>query len=347
MSSGADFSPLPCLSNPHLMTITAAAIARGQAFKNKDVESVIINVDSDSWVLAHCHIHSETEARSSRTNSRPTMLLVHGLEGSSDSFNVLGLAEAAFMTGANVIRLNLRNCGDTLHLTPTLYNAGLSADILAVIDWLVDRKRLEDIFLVGFSLGGNTVLKAASELAHRTAVVSAICAISPSIQLDACVEAMETGFSQVYQWRFLRSLKDKIARKSKLFPEKYETSKLSAIKSLRQFDDVYTAKDAGYKSGEEYYQKASALPLLKSIVSPTLIITAQDDPIVPFRLFSGLNARNVNLLAPKHGGHGGFLGIAKNVNHVSGSIFQFWVDRQVLSFCFSQSRKFQESLAQL
>jgi hypothetical protein len=305
------------------MTIAPAFIKRGEAVLTMQQETALIPVSNDSSLLAHCHI---------KKGSRPTLLLVHGLEGSSQSFNILGLTENALAAGANVIRLNLRSCGESLHLTPSLYHAGLSADILAVVDWMIECKGLEDIFLVGFSLGGNTVLKAAAELVSGRHAVSGICAVAPSIDLAACVEAMETGFSRVYQWYFLRSLKDKIVRKNQLFPGRYNLLRLDEAKSLRLFDHIYTAVDGGFSSGDDYYRHASAAPLIKHISKPTLIIAAQDDPIVPFRLFSGIQTDKVRLLSPLYGGHGGFIG-GENKTSVSGC--QFWVDQQVLSFCFA------------
>jgi predicted alpha/beta-fold hydrolase len=306
------------------MTIAPSLLASTPGSAGQEGEAVTVRVSVDTCLLAYCHFHSQS-------GNRPTILLVHGLEGSSQSVYIVRLAGKAFARGANVVRLNLRNCGDSLHLTPTLYNAGQSEDILAVVDWLVEQKKLSDLFLVGYSLGGNLILKAAAELDGRLPFVSGICAISPSIDLAACVNAMEKGVNRLYDWNFVRRLREKIVRKQRLFPERYDLAKLSGVRTVRSFDDLYTAPDAGYTGAAEYYRCASALPLIKSIAIPTLMIAAQDDPIVPFGLFSSIETDCVRLLAPRYGGHGAFIS-------GDGRSDRFWVDAKVLNFCFDNSK---------
>src|SRR5262249_30618270 len=162
-------------------------------------------------------------------------------------------------------------------------NAGLSSDVIALARYLIKVRHYEQIYFVGFSLGGNMVLKAAAELANRNATwLKGVCAISPSIDLHACVDEIERGFNRLYEKNFLRGLKEKIFAKSRLFPGKYDTIGLKSIQSIRLFDDRYTAPDGGYSSVSDYYTRASSLPMVAEIKVPTLIIAAQDDPIVPF-----------------------------------------------------------------
>ncbi len=327
-----NFEPPAYLRNPHLMTIASALVPRGIALK--DFEPTLIKISDETSLLAHCHISQDKQAR-------PTFLLVHGLEGSADSFNVCGLAEKAIKAGANVIRLNLRNCGNTMHLTPTLYNAGMSSDVLAVIDWLTDQKGLRDLFIVGFSLGGNTVLKTGAELAERRHFVSGICAISPSIDLKACVTTMESGFGRIYAAYFLHSLRSKIRQKNRFFPGQYDLAQLKTISSIRQFDHIYTAADGGYESAEHYYAEASAKPLISKISVPTLIVAAKDDPIVPFSIFSDVQTDYVQLLAPTGGGHGAFISCNRSSNladDMRKSRYHFWADEPVLRFCSEHSK---------
>jgi uncharacterized protein len=326
-----EFRPSVWLTNPHLMTISTFFIPRGLALPKLPIEKAIIKVSEDTSLLAYCHL-------SPGEYHKPTFLLIHGLEGSSESFNILGLAEEILEAGANVIRLNLRNCGDSLHLTPTLYNAGLSGDVLAVLDWLIEGKQLSNIFMVGFSLGGNLVLKAATELGHRAKSVAGVCAISPSIDLDACVREMENGMGRLYELNFLYRLKNKIIQKQKLFPERYDLRQLPKVTRIRQFDDIYTAPDGGYGNAAEYYMRASSSPLMNKIALPTLIITAQDDPIVPFRLFSSVETNHVRLLAPKYGGHGAFIGRGSGTLGMLGYSRRFWLDQQIVRFCLANSK---------
>lgn len=317
------------------MTLWASLIPRGTGLQRVVAEKAIIKVSPDSSLLAYCHF-------SPAGNQRPTFVLIHGLEGSSESYNILGLAQRAFEAGANVVRLNLRNCGDSLHLTPTLYNAGLTSDLHAVLEWLVINKKLTDLFLIGFSLGGNLVLKTAAELASRQSGLSAVCAISPSIDLDACVLEMERGIGRLYELNFLASLKRKILQKEKIFPGRYDVSRLKKVTGIRQFDDTYTAPDGGYAGVEEYYLRASSLPLLNQIAVPTLIITAKDDPIVPFRLFTSVETDYVRLLAPSYGGHGGFMSGGQGIAGALGFSDSFWADEQILRFCFANSKNLKE-----
>jgi predicted alpha/beta-fold hydrolase len=330
MQLNSNFSPPLLLRNCHLMTLLPAIITRGHRLKAHPAEIVTIPVSSDSSITAHCHIQPDQ-------SKTPTLLLVHGLEGSSESSYIVGLAEQALAAGTNVVRINLRNCGNTLHLTPTLYNAGLSEDIIQGVDWLNRERQLNNFSLVGYSLGGNLVLKTAAELGKSSSAVSSICAISPSIDLEAAVTALGQGFNRIYEYNFLMSLKDKIKKKQKLYPDHYDLRKLVQVKSLKQFDETYTAPDGGYKNAEDYYRQASALFVLKNIRLPTLIIAAQDDPLVPFESFHGIETRYISLLAPKYGGHAAF--IQRRQKKSDGKPIEeiFWTDHRVISFCLENT----------
>lgn len=305
-------------------------------FIPRDLESALgtaaertFAVGEDSQVLAHCHIKEDGI-------NQPTLLIVHGLEGSSESPYVIGVATKAIAQGMNVIRMNLRNCGGTLHLTPTLYNAGLSCDVIAVAKEIRDKIGATSLFGVGFSLGGNILLKAAGELAEQgPSLFSGVCAVSPSIDLCASVDSLAKGINRIYEWRFLQGLIGKIRAKNQLFPGRFDVERLRTIKTIRQFDDYYTAPDGGYGNADNYYHRASSIHVLNSIRVPTLIITAQDDPIVPFASFnSGLfeNA-NIELVAPKHGGHGGFFSSKLEFLVNKDIADRFWAEHQVVAFC--------------
>jgi len=292
---------------------------------------MLFEVAPDSQILGFCHFQPDYL-------NRPTLILIHGLEGSSESMYILGLAEKALDVGVNVVRLNLRNCGGTLHLTPTLYNAGLSADVLKVIEVLTYHHQLRDLFLIGFSLGGNLVLKASAELEAKEGNVSGVVAISPAIELETCVRSMEKGFNRLYELRFLWSLKRKILAKNKLFPNRFPISKLPGINTLREFDDTFTAPDGGYGRAENYYRVASSRPLLRSIRIPALIIAAKDDPLVPFSVFEGTETDFVKVLSPEHGGHAAFIQDIKQQPNAQSRLDYFWVDHQIINFCIDRSQ---------
>ncbi|HEX8491960.1 MAG TPA: alpha/beta fold hydrolase [Pyrinomonadaceae bacterium] len=319
------FKPHPLFANGHAQTLMAYVWPRRHQYRSHrtDVER-FFEVEEGVRLLAHCRWQKEPR-------SSPTIVLVHGLEGANTSIYILGTAEKAFRAGFNVVRLNLRNCGATEHLTPTLYNSGMSGDFNAVIKDLIERDRLKRIFLVGFSMAGNMALKLAGEAPDALpAELSGVCAVSPSIDLATSAVALEARANWLYQQSFIRSLRRRMRHKQKLFPDIYDISDLHLIRTVRQFDRRYTSLHGGYASAEEYYERASALPLIRHIRTPTLIIHAQDDPFIPFHSFrdSSLTTNSsIVFIAPEHGGHVGF--VAADTHGED----RFWAENRVVQFC--------------
>lgn len=320
-----EFQPLAPFRNGHAQTLAAYAWPRRRHLLRdlRRDEERLFEVGPGIKLLAHCRWQ---ESR----RSAPTVLLVHGLEGSSSSSYVLGTAHKAFRAGFNVVRLNVRNCGGTEHLTSTLYHSGLSEDIRGVVEELIAHDGLPEIFLAGFSMGGNLVLKLAGEFAaHPPRELRGVCAVSPSLDLSACADAIERGMNRLYQWNFMRSLRSRIRRKQRLFPDIYDTAHLRRVRTLRQFDDRYTAVHAGFKDAADYYARASALPVVPQISVPTLVIHAQDDPFIPFHSFRAPAIGDnpyVILLAPRHGGHVGFL------NEKTQGEDRHWAENRIVEF---------------
>lgn len=323
------FNPPFWLRNPHALTIMSSLLPWGRKLPEGSTEEILVQVDIHSHILIHCHWQPDP-------TNKYTFILVHGLEGSSNSFYMTGLAKSILETQNNVVRVNLRSCGNTLHLTPGLYHAGQTKDLLCLIDFLIEQRGLNKFFLVGFSLGGNIVLKTATELEKRTSFLKGICAVAPSIDLDLCVTALEKGFNCIYSVRFLRSLKRKVMKKHQLAPENFDISPLAQIKSIRQFDDIYTAREGGYLNASHYYREASSLSCLKNITVPTQIIAAQDDPFIPFEQFKNIKTKYINLIAPKYGGHLGFIPDIRNP--IYRKTFNYWLDNQVIHFCLRYSK---------
>ncbi len=250
------------------------------------------------------------------------LLLLHGLEGSADSGYMRSFAQAALQSGFGVHRLNLRSCGGTEAFSETMYHSGLTADTIVVAKDLQDKYK-QPIFLLGFSLGGNVVLKLAGELGH-THLLNGVCAVSPPIDLARCVKAIGKRENTLYARRFLNRLKNRIVRKSLTSPQTYSTERLSSVHTIWGFDDVYTAPLFGFGTAENYYRTQSAQHFLRDIRVPALIVTAQDDPLVPFEMFDHPALREnpaLTLAATKHGGHLGFL---------ARSGPRFWVEKFVL-----------------
>src|SRR6185369_5383094 len=260
-----------------------------------------------------------------------TLVMWHGIEGSSNSAYMLATAEKAFRAGLNVVRMNNRNCGGTERLTPTLYHGGMSGDVRAVLSELMDRDRLPAIVVVGFSLGGNIVLKLAGEYGDRAPEqLRGVAAISPSVDLLASSQLLMSPRNWIYHKNFLFYLKRRIKVKEHLFPGTYDLNALRKISTLREFDSVYVAPAFGFADVDDYYTRASSLPHIAHIRIPTVIIHAQDDPFVPFaplRTPSVSQNSNVLLLAPERGGHLAFL------SAVIEDEDRFWAENRLIDFC--------------
>jgi uncharacterized protein len=241
-----------------------------------------------------------------------------------------GLAEKAFVSGCNVLRMNQRNCGGTERLTPTLYNSGLSGDCHAVLRELIAQDALPALFFVGYSMGGNLVLKMAGEFGTAAPPeLRGVVGVCPTIDLAVCVDALESRENALYEWNFVRGLKARMRRKARLFPGRYRLDAMARVRTVREFDDVFTAPYCGYRNAVDYYERASAARVARSIAVPTLILTAKDDPFVPFAPFCApgiAGNSHIRLVAPDHGGHCGF--ISRNRGWE-----RYWAEARVVEFC--------------
>lgn len=327
--SETPFTPYPALKNAHAQTIAASFLSRNTPRLNQNTEPRYFDVAEGVQVLAHCPWQPDRAAR-------PTLLIVHGMEGSTESTYMMGTAEKALGAGFNAIRLNIRNCGGTEHLTPTLYHAGLTDDLPVIIDELAQKDKLNEIYLAGFSLGGNIVLKLAGEFGDSTPrALRGVVAVSPSIHLPSCADAIELRSNFIYHIRFLMSLRDRMRRKASLFPDRYDISLLRRIRTIREFDNIYTAPAAGFRDAADYYERASALPYIKQIRIPSLIIHSKDDPFIPFAPFERREISenpNVLLLAPERGGHVGFIATGEGEA-------RYWAELKIIEFIKILSNK--------
>lgn len=322
MSVDTTFVPARGLSSGHVITVYAWAHRRTYPGLPSP-ERRLIRVSPDTQVRADCYWQPD------RAGSL-TVVGLHGLEGSSESHYMRGLAHKGLRRGWNVVLLNHRNCGGTEHLTPGLYHSGLSADPLTAISDLVAREGLPRVSVVGYSLGGNLTVKLASELAGSPGlpIISAV-AVCPTIDLTACADALERRQNLLYQWNFLSSLKARMRRKATLFPGQFDLRPLRHIHSLRKFDDTYTAPLNGFGTSERYYHLASAVRGISRITIPTMIIAAEDDPFVPATQFTSDPVRgntHVRVNLQRHGGHCGFVAAATPVSD------GYWAEESAIDF---------------
>ncbi|HEX8751288.1 MAG TPA: alpha/beta fold hydrolase [Nitrospira sp.] len=296
------FVPARLLRNHHLMTVVPHYWSRGLLLAGIAVEQRVFTTAPHTQLLGYCHWQDNRRAAQ-------TVVLLHGLEGCSDSHYMHGIAAKAYDAGLNVIRMNQRTCGGTEHLSPTLYNSGLSDDYRSVVRELAATEQLDHIWLIGYSMGGNILLKATGEIGRTELALAGTIAVCPNIDPTQCVIELERPANWIYHHHFLSRLKARVGRKAVLSPDKWNLSGLDGITRITEFDDRYTAPDGGYRSAADYYDRAGAHHVLGSIAVPTTIITAQDDPFIPYSMFTTpMIQRNsyIRLIAPTHGGHCGF-----------------------------------------
>jgi predicted alpha/beta-fold hydrolase len=311
----------PRFRNGHVQTLYAWG--RPRRFPDLPTpEARYFDVAPDARVLAHCHWHPDRSAH-------PTLLLLHGLEGSSDAHYMRGIADKAWRAGWNVVRLNQRNCGGTEHLSRGLYHSGLTSDPLFVMREILARDGIRQFAIAGYSLGGNLTLKLAGDLGDEAPPeLVAVCAVSPTMELAVCVEALERRSNIPYQWNFVRNLKARMARKARAFPDAYAVESLARVWTVRQFDEAYTAPHHGFRDAADYYHRASAMRVAHRIRVPALVVTAADDPFVPPGPFSDpalTSNAHVTVVVTPHGGHCGYLDSAPGEEG-------YWAEREILRF---------------
>jgi uncharacterized protein len=327
------FEPHPLLRNPHAQTLVSSFLPRRFPRLPRSV-SRDFETESGTRIRGECHWQAFPQ-------EQPTLVLVHGLEGSSESGYMLGVAERAFAAGWNAVRLNQRNCGGTESLTPTLYNSGLSADYRAVLAELIERDTLARVFFAGYSMGGNLVLKMAGEFAGAAPPqLRGVAGVCPTVDLAKCADALALPGNFIYEEHFVRSLKKRMRRKAELFPGKFDLGPMARVRTLRDFDDRITAKYCGFLDAGDYYARSSALRVAAGIRVPTLIVTAQDDPFVPFASFSDpaiANNANIRVVAPEHGGHCAFLS-----RHAGDA--RFWAEASLMEFFASPESRGAQSI---
>lgn len=299
----------PIFRNPHLLTIAGNYWPRKIDERRFPAKRVEYRIDRTTTVLSIEHQPHEPAGAQ--------IVFLHGLEGSAEAGYIRSFAQEALERGFGVHRLNLRSCGGTEELSETMYHSGLTGDTRVIIERL--RRAGDPVFLVGFSLGGNVALKLAGELG-RTDLVAGVCAVSTPIDLAKCVRHVDARANRIYSRRFVKRLCAHVARKSRVSPETYDASDLVAVKTIWEFDDRFTAPRFGFGDAANYYETQSAARYLDQIRVPTLVITAKDDPLVPFEIYDHpAFASNpvLTLVTPERGGHLGFLSRRKP---------RFWID---------------------
>jgi hypothetical protein len=315
---------VPFFRNPHLLTIAGNYWRRKLDRQRFPVETKFYDTEPGVQVRVDYQAPAGEPAAH--------LILVHGLEGSSEAGYARSLAQAALEAGCAVHRFNMRSCGGTEHLSGrTLYHSGQTSDLLAVIRQL---RNSAPIFLVGFSLGGNVVLKLAGELGESASgLIDGVMAISTPIDLAACVRQLDKPSNSLYAKRFVSRLKDRVRAKERLTPGLFDLSGLDRVRDIYGFDDRFTAQAFGFGSADNYYATQSANQYLERIRVPTLLVQAKDDPLIPFAVYDHpafSNNPHLRLLATEHGGHLGFISKAKP---------RFWLDQVLVHWVLEVRNK--------
>lgn len=223
-----------------------------------------------------------------------------------------GIAAKGVIAGMNVVRMNQRNCGGTDHFSATLYHSGRSADVAAVAHHLIEYDLVSRLALVGFSMGGNLVLKLAGEWGSEgPSQFKAVAAVCPALNLAASADALHVASNRLYELYFMWKLRRRLRSKAKLFPGAFDTSRLHGLTSLRDFDDKVTAFYCGFTGADDYYERAAAANVVDRIAIPTFVLNAANDPfirIVPETRKKILANPNITFLETPDGGHCAFLG---------------------------------------
>jgi hypothetical protein len=315
------FRPRRWLGGGHVQTVASFLIRR--RFQLAAPEDRLIEVAPGVKVLCRCHWQAERERAL-------TVLVVHGLEGSSESQYALGVAEKALAAGMNVVRYNQRNCGGTDALAPVLYHSGLSSDIAAVAEAIITQDRISRLVLAGFSMGGNLVLKLAGEWgAQGPSPFLAVAACCPALDLAVSADALHAPANRLYELYFLFNLRRRMMQKARLFPGHFDVSRMGGIRSLRDFDDKITAYYCGFSGAEDYYARASAANVVDKIAVPALILHAKNDPFIritePTRRKIASNP-HIRFVESTDGGHCAFIGMRNGIED------GYWAENEIVKF---------------
>jgi predicted alpha/beta-fold hydrolase len=297
------FIPHPLVRGGHAQTILGCYLP-GLKWAPKSEQHLVALPDGDRIVL---HEDAPQECR----QADRVALLIHGLGGSYLSTYMQRTAAKLVEGGVRVFRMDLRGCGAGTDLAKLPVHAGRSEDVGVVLAHVIETCPDAPVFVVGFSMGGNLILKLLGETGRqRPANLAGAMAVAPPIDLIDCSRNMERGVNRLYNRSFLRSLLKAAAIRRQRVPKEYDPSLSPLPRRLKEFDERFTAPLAGYASAEEYYHRASARPLLKEIEVPTVIVAAADDPIVPVGPFEASSySDSTRVIIVPSGGHLGFFGV--------------------------------------
>jgi len=312
------YEPSFTLKNKHIQTLYSALFR-----KLKPLEMEIERYTLEDGDFVECYWHNKPLENS----NTPIVILFHGLAGSYKSPYIQGLMSELAKNGFASVVMHFRGCSGLENNLPRSYHSGETADAISWIKRVSSRYPHSKLFAVGYSLGGNMLLKLLGEL-EENSNLDATVSVSAPMQLDICADRMNVGFSKFYQHILLKDLNHSLEKKYLKHPmnEHIDLKKkdIRKLTTFWKFDGAYTAPVHGFDSAQDYYTKCSSKQFLKSIKTPTLVIHSLDDPFMTPEILPKINEvpSNVILEIYPHGGHVGF---------INGSLFQpdYWLEKRV------------------
>lgn len=337
------FVPRRFLRNGHLQTLAGNFLRRKNTLP--EAEPLLIEVEGPvseygpSHVLCDCHWQPASVRR-----ERLTVVLIHGLEGSSNSQYIVGNTARALAAGCNVVRMNMRSCGGTDHLSPTIYHSGRSGDVAKVLERILDEQQLESVALVGYSMGGNLALKLLGE--YGTAPppqLKAVVGISPLMDLTPSSSALHEPANRIYEWHFVRALRRRLRYKSTLYPRLYPADLAGKLRTMRDFDNYVVARYGGFRDADDYYVSVASSQYAADYRVPTLILHSLDDPfirVLPSTRAALMANSSVTYVETTHGGHCAFLSPPNGKNsrlQADQPADGYWAEHLLLRYLMDQT----------
>ncbi len=311
----SSYRPPPLLSNAHLQTALPTLFRKVTGVQ---YERVRIDTPDGDFI----------DSDFARVGSDKVVIILHGLEGSSDRAYVKGMVKAVNRAGLDAAAVNFRGCSGEINRTLRAYHSGDTDDLSLVIESVAASGTYTEAFLVGFSLGGNVVMKYLGERGNAVhPIISKGVGISVPCDLAASAMKISRPVNKIYLKRFLRMLHEKIKMKMALMPGELDDDGYELISSFKEFDDRYTAPMHGFKDADDYWTRSSCRQFLPGIRVPALLIAAGDDPFLARECYpteeATANSR-LTLEIPDHGGHVGFIRF--------GSQGEYWSETRTVEF---------------
>ncbi len=261
-------------------------------------------------------------------NNKRAVILLHGLEGSSQSQYIKGFAKLFSAKNYDIHAINFRGCGGELNLLPQSYHSGFTCDLDYYVNGVSDN--YQSLYIIGFSLGGNVLLKYLSKNNDTKNKIKAAAAVSVPVDLRGSAMALDKGFNRIYMQRFISSLSKKMIAKSRQFPGQIDIQEIHKIKNFKEFDDAYTAPLHGFENAEDYWNKCSSIFSLNTINTPTLLINARNDPFLSescFPLKDIAGHQFLHGIFTNFGGHVGFM-LNNKISWLEPIIYSFFKDKE-------------------